>query len=48
MKKIVEKNFLPNDGSTQKTLDDIQIVLAHLHELEKKNAQLVLPAGDKK
>jgi uncharacterized protein HemX len=48
VKKIVEKNFLPNDGSTQKTMEDIEIVLANLRELEKKNAQLVLPAGDKK
>jgi len=48
VKKILEKNFLPNDGSTQKTMEDIQAVLANLHELEKKNAQLALPAGDKK
>jgi hypothetical protein len=29
-------------------MEDIQAVLANLHELEKKNAQLALPAGDKK
>jgi hypothetical protein len=48
VKKILEKNFLPNEGSTQKTMEEIEIVLANLHELEKKNAQLVLPVGDKK
>jgi hypothetical protein len=48
VKKILEKNFLPNEGSTQKTMEDIEIVLANLRELEKKNAQLVLPVGDKK
>jgi len=48
VKSIVEKNFIPNDVSTQKVMEDIVFIQKNLQELEKKNAATAIAIGDKK
>jgi hypothetical protein len=48
VKQLVEKNFLPNDVSTQKVKEEIELILKNLQELEKNVSSSRQEIGDKK
>jgi len=48
VKQLVEKNFLPNDASTQKVKEEIELILKNLQELEKNVSSSRQEIGDKK
>jgi hypothetical protein len=48
VKQLVEKNFLPNEVSTQKVMEEIDLILKNLQELEKKITSNPQEIGDKK
>ena len=48
LKRLVEKNFLPNEVGTQKVMDEIDLILKNLQELEKNVSSNRQEIGDKK
>jgi len=48
VKQLVEKNFLPNEVSTQKVMEEIDLILKNLQELEKNVTSNRQEIGDKK
>jgi len=48
VKKLIGKNFLPNDLNTQKVMEEIEFILKNLQELDKKATSNRQDRGDNK